>query len=249
MRTRKARLPETDTARVALLPETDQLRLLRQMKGGFAPFSYRPTRTHLPDTAIIRLGSLPMTVEDMEREKLLSLVTKSCGSDVEIAANCEVSGLIYDWVRAGNVEVFSEDFGRLVLASGYSVTFWMNAIFREGDRLMVINPDFRRSTGYSPAGRLFAFSAMHERIRSLGGDYADLDLILMTFPADREGKRHIRLRSAAELELLPYETLVAKTEQTLLLWDQVCEERAAKAQGEAANDPGPLFRDKSASGG
>src|SRR5690554_3071233 len=105
MRTRKARLPETDLARVALLPEAQQLRLLRHMKGGFAPFSYRPTRTHLPDTVNIRLGKLPLTVDDMDKAKLLGLITKSSRSEEEATVNCEVSGLVYDWVRAGGVEV------------------------------------------------------------------------------------------------------------------------------------------------
>lgn len=238
---RKARLPETDLARVALLPEDQQLRLLRNMKRGFSPFSYAPTKAHLHDTANIRVGGLEVMPADMSREQLLRLIARASASDVEASANCEVSGLLYDWVRDGGVNVFSEDFGRLSLAPSYSVCFWMNAIFQYRGRPLAINPDFRRSSGYSPAARRFAFSAMHQRIRMLGGDFADVELAIMRFPGQPKAPRGLKLITAAGVDLLPYDLLAEKTQATLRLWDQVCDERHAEARSAAANDSLPLF--------
>lgn len=236
----KARLPETDLARVALMATNDKWRALRGMRSGWSPISYRPARLHLPDALNIQ-RALPMIVESPSKDALLSAVRKVSGSDDEGDSNAEVVGLLYDFIRENEIVVVEEEFAPLRLAPGYSATYWANAVLRWGDRLLVVNTDFRRSTGYSALGQRFSTSVAHERIRKLGADYAEIELGFIRFPAPKDRPRSIEL-VVPQVELISYEELAAKTEETLSIWDQVCSEKSQTVRDKAANDDmGPLF--------
>ncbi|USQ96515.1 hypothetical protein [Caulobacter sp. RL271] len=235
----KSRLPETDLARIAPLPTEDKWRLLRNMRAGFSPISYRPARRHLADA--LRLQKpLPFDIDSPSAAQLLAAVRADSRSDVEADANIEVIELIMDFRINEKITATAEDFAPLKLAPGYSATYWTNAILRWGDRLLVVNTDFRRGAGYSPLGRRFSISVAHQRIRMMGGDYAELELGLLTFPGRKHQPRSIQL-SVPQVELFSYEELVEMTGETLAIWDQVCEEKAASSRRRAANDDGPLF--------
>lgn len=231
----KNRLPETDMARIAPMSTDQKWTELRRMRGGRSPYSYRPARKHQPDALNIQRG-LPMMVSGPSRETLVANVRRDSTTDVEGDANAEVIGLFYDFIHKNGIEVVEEHFAPLKLAGDYSVSYWLNAILRWDDRLLVINTDFRRSTGYSKLARRFAFSAANERVRKLGADYASIELGLLRFPADKEGVRSVDLVTDTGIAMFSYEELATMTEETLSIWHQVVEERARGARHEAAND-------------
>lgn len=238
----KARLPETDLARIAPLPTEDKWRLIRNMRGGFSPISYRPARRHFLD-ALNMQHSLPMEIDGPSRERLLELVRADSRSEAEADTNAEVVGLAFDFMRQEGITASSEEFAPLKLAPGYSAAYWNNAILRWGERLVVINTDFRRGAGYSPEGRRFAISVAHQRIRMMGADFADIELGILSFPAHKNRPRSVRLW-VPEVELFTFDQLSEMTAETLDIWDAVCTEKAAadRQQAAAANDDGPLFR-------
>ncbi len=206
------------------------------MRGGRSPYSYRPARKHQPDALNIQRG-LPMMVGGPSRDTLVANVRRDSMTEVEADANAEVIGLFYDFIHMNGIEVIEEHFAPLKLAGDYSVSYWLDAILRWGDRLLVINTDFRRqSAGYSKLARRFAFSAANERVRKLGVDYASIDLGLLRFPADKEGVRSVDLVTDTGIEMFSYEELATMTEETLVIWHQVVEERAKSARHGAAND-------------
>lgn len=180
----KARLPETDLARVALMSTDEKWRALRSMRSGWSPISYRPARQHLADALNIQ-RALPMIVASPSKDELLAIVRKASGNVDEADSNAEVVGLLFDFIRSNDIKVTEADFAPLTLAPGYSATYWANAILSWGDRLLVVNTDFRRSTGYSALGRQFAISVANERIRKLGAEYAEIELGLIRFPAPK----------------------------------------------------------------
>lgn len=236
----KNRLPETDMARIAPMSTDQKWVELRRMRGGRSPYSYRPARKHQPDALNIQRG-LPMTVSGPSCEALVANVRRDSTTDVEADANAEVISLFYNFIHKNGIEVVEEHFAPLKLAGDYSVSYWLNAILRWDDRLLVINTDFRRSTGYSKLARRFAFSAANERVRKLGVDYASIELGLLRFPADKEGVRSVDLVTDKGIEMFSYEELATMTEETLSIWHQVVEERARGARREAANDDDTLF--------
>lgn len=237
----KARLPETDLARIAPLPTEEKWKQLRKMRAGFPNISYSPTRKHILDTLNAQ-RTLPMELTDSSRDQVLAAVRKACRPP-EVESNEEVSGLLYDWVREGGYTVMEHDFGRLTLAAGYSVRYWANAILRQGERLLALNTDFRRATaGYSPAGQHFAFSAMAQGIREQGADFSDIHLAMLRFPQPKHGPRSVKLIALSpEAVLFSYDELVSMTEETLTIWELVCAENTAEARRRAANDDLPLF--------
>lgn len=238
----KARLPETDLARIAPLPTEDKWRLLRNMRAGFSPISYRPARRFLPDALNLQ-QSLPIYIASPSAAQLLAAVRDEARSDAEARANVEVIELIMDFRVSENITAIAEEFAPLKLAPGYSASYWTNAILRWEDRLLVINTDFRRGAGYSPLGRRFSISVAHQRIRMMGSDYADLELGLLTFPGRKDQPRSIRL-SVPEVELYSYAELTEMTAETLSIWDAVCQEKAEQTRKRVANDDGPLFEER-----
>lgn len=239
------RLPDTDLARIAPLPTTEKWRQLRAMRAGFPDISYNPSRRHLPATLNAQgKGTLFDHLPDSPRAELIASLRRDCCSADEFASNEEVTGLLYDWIRAGGFSVVQYDFGRLTLAAGHTVCFWTDAILSEGDRLLVLHPDFRRATaGYTARGLRFAFSAMHHHICGRGADFSDIDPAIIRFPQPKNQPRKVRLISMpTDLELFSYDELVAMTEETLSIWQQVCSENLEEARRRAANDDLPLFR-------
>ena len=189
-----------------------------------------------------------MIVAQASKDDLLAAVRKMARSDDEAESCAEVIGLLFDFVADNSIAARAADFAPLTLAAGYSATYWANAVLAWGDRLLVINPDFRRSTGFYGEGLRFAISVAHERIRALGGDFADVELALVRFPTHKDRPRSIEL-TVPKIELFSYDHLVKMTQETLSIWDQVCEERSDVERRKAANDDaGPLFAQLKAKG-
>lgn len=244
---KKPRLPDTDLARIAPLPTVEKWRQLRDMRAGFPEISYNASRRHLPATLNAQgSGTLFDDLPDSPRDELIASLRKDCRSADEFASNEEVTGLLYDWIRAKGFTVLRYDFGRLTLAAGHSVCFWTDAILNDGEQLLVLHPDFRRTTaGYTARGLRFAFSAMHHHICGRGADFADINPAIIRFPQSKNKPRRVRLVGMPlDLELYSYDELVAMTEETLSIWGQVCSENVEEARRRAANDDLPLFRDR-----
>lgn len=221
------------------MPTEEKWRALRNMRKGWSPISYRPARNHMADTLNLQ-RTLPLLVASPSKDQLLASVRGMSKTTDEADANAEVTELLFDFIRGNDILVRAEEFAPLRLAPGYSASYWANAILRWGDRLLVINTDFRRGTGLSALGQRFSTSVAHERIRKLGAEYSEIELGLIRFPTPKNAPRTIDL-SIPEVELFNYEELTSMAVETLNIWDAVCSEKAQAERSEAANDDGPLF--------
>lgn len=189
-----------------------------------------------------------MIVAQAPKADLLASVRKAARTPDEADSNAEVIEILYDFLAENEITARAAEFAPLTLAAGYSATYWANAVLSWGDRLLVINPDFRRSSGFYGDGLRFAISTAHERIRMLGSDYAEIELALLRFPTHKDAPRSIDL-TVPTVELFSYDQLTSMTVETLSIWDQVCEERADLDRRKAANDDaGPLFAGLKAKG-
>ena len=240
MSSTNARLPEPDLARIAAKPEAEQRRYLEGLRGGPPSITYRPARRYLPDALNIQ-AALPMIVEAPSKEVLLKQVRDASRSNDEADSNAEIIELIYDFIRERKITVEAFDFPALKLAGDYGVNFWANAIFRDGDKLFVIIPDFRRSNGFNTAALRFAMSAANERIRKMAAEFAEVEFALLRFPAPKDRPRSIKLEFPAASEFFDYDELRSMTERTVAIWREVCEERLAELRKKAANDDDSLF--------
>ena len=240
MSSTNARLPETDLARIAAKSETDQRRYLKGLKSGPPSITYRPARRFMPDALNIQ-AALPMIVEAPSKEVLLQQVRTVAQNVKESDSNAEIIELTYDFIRERKITVEAYDFAALKLSGQYGVTFWANAIFREGDKLFVIIPDFRRGKGFNASALKFVISAAHERIRKMASEFAEIEFAILSFPAHKNRPRSIKLEFLSVPELFSYEELRVMTEVTLAIWRTVCEERLAEQRKTAANDDDNLF--------
>lgn len=231
----KNRLPETDLARVALFDTDQKLKALRRMRSFRPPITYKPIRKHLADALSVQ-RTLPMLVGGVTREQLIENVDKDSQSVAEADANTEVAGLLYDFIHDNNIQVIEQRFAPLKLSQDYAATYWTDAVLVWGDRVIVINTDFRRSAGYSADAQRFAFSVANERVRKFSSEFADIELGLLNFATNKAGDRTVSLITDARVELLSYETLREVSEDTLRVWRQVIDERARDTRTDAAND-------------
>lgn len=235
-----ARLPEPDLARIAALSEIDQRRYLTGLKSGPPSITYRPAKRFMPDALNIQ-ATLPMIVDAPSKDVLVKQVRAAARGDDEADSNAEVIELTYDFIRNRGIVVEAYDFGGLKLSAQYGVTFWANAIFRDGDKLFAIIPDFRRGKGFNQAALKFVISAANERIRKMAAEFADIEFAILSFPARKNRPRDIKLEIVSVAELFSYEELRAMTEATLSIWRKVCADRLSDQRGTAANDDDNLF--------
>ncbi|MGV3579474.1 hypothetical protein [Brevundimonas sp.] len=77
-----------------------------------------------------------------------------------------------------------------------------------------------------------------------------IDPAIVRFPQPKNQSRRVKLTTMPlDLLLFSYDELVAMTEETLSIWDQVCSENLEAARRKVANDDLPLFRRARTSGG
>ncbi|MBN9319972.1 MAG: hypothetical protein J0I28_09830 [Caulobacterales bacterium] len=222
------------------MAEVDKRRHLRNLRSGPPSITYRPARRAMPDALNIQ-AALPMIVAAPSKEVLLEQVRSASRNSDEADSNAEVIELTYDFVREQSISVEAYEFGALRLSAQYGVTFWANAIFRKGDKLFVIIPDFRRGRGFNQAAVKFIISAAHERISKMAKEFADIEFAVLSFPARKDHPRTIRLEFISQSDLFSYEQLRGMTEEALSIWEEVCDERLAEQRKKAANDDDGLF--------
>ncbi|WP_232831419.1 hypothetical protein [Pseudogemmobacter bohemicus] len=98
----------------------------------------------------------------------------------------------------------------------------------------------RRNRGLNAGGRRFAFSMMHERIRTADEDFAEVRLTIAQFGDPSDDRRAVRLHTDEGLELYSREELEQMVASTYEMWREVLEERERKAR-DRTTGTGPLI--------
>lgn len=235
-------LPDLDLARIALMPTDQKWHELRQMKQGYPPYSYQPTRRSLLEILNVEAGPLGI-VARAPWAQIAEEVAKRCRTDVEKIANLAVADALYSF--ADNHSIFGRRHEFFPLAIGLSgkVSYWVPAVVSVEGRPMIPFIDPRKTKKLTREGRRFAFSVMHERIRVADPDLADAELGIFQFDVHKSDEEIIRtpkLHTASGVELLDFDTIDAMVRETYEIWHAILIEREVDARRKGTGTTGPL---------
>ena len=233
-------LPDTDLARIAPLPDDLKRSSLRQLKGGWSSFSYKPVKALYADIFNIQpalFGAASRTPWVNIRAELL----KRCCTADEFLYNERVARSLFAFSASREILGRQHDFYPLAMGMGKKVTFWLPMVLAVDGAPHALFIDPRRSHGLGAAGRRFAFSMMHERIRNADEDFANVELGILQFgaPNKENGGRRPELHIAATQPLYSLDELELMVASTYRIWQEVLEEREADMRRKAVRG-GPL---------
>ncbi len=219
-------LPDTDLARIAPLSDELKRSALRQMKGGFSTFSYKPVRGCFGDVFNLQVGMLA-PVQPTPWEKIYERLIKACKSGDEITNNLQIAKALHNYATLSNISGRQHEFFPMAMGIGRKVSLWLPMVLAIEERPYAIYIDPRRTKGLTELGRRFTFSMMHERIRAADDDFAHIDLGVIRFFDNDDGSRSVKFYSDEEVELYSLEELEAMVSSTYRIWQEVVEEREA----------------------
>lgn len=231
-------LPEADLARIAVLPYDRQLAALRAFKGGWPPYSYAAFRN-----AILSICNVATPLfgpkERLSWPELALWIESGLKKEDARVANLAVAKALYDFAVEHNISGRVQDFFPMAIGTSSKVKYWSSAVLSVDGEPTIIHADPRKRSSLSPEARRFAMSVMHERIRVLEPDYADVRLAVIQFAVDVQARNAV-LHTDAGLDLFSFDDLDRMVRQTYELWWQVQHEREDEAK-RSTGTWGPLF--------
>lgn len=222
-------LPDTDLARIAPLDEDMKRSQLRQMKGGFSTFSYKHVRGCFNEIFNVEPPMFGPS-EPTPFQKIKDRLSRQCKAGVEFENNKKIAEALHHYATGEGIKGRHHEFFPMSMGVGRKVSFWLPMILAIEERAHVLFIDPRRTKGLTAAGRRFAFSMMHERIRVADPDFADVRLGIVRFTDGDEGDRVVRLYTDEGVDLYPLDELEAMVASTYRMWQEVVEEREAESR-------------------
>ncbi|MFN4283069.1 MAG: type VI toxin-antitoxin system SocB family DNA replication inhibitor toxin [Alphaproteobacteria bacterium] len=232
-------LPETDLARASFLPTDEKRRLLRKVRFGAPPYSYKPSRNRSGDIVNVQ-PEMFGPAEPTSWEKIQELIKRESRSEQEANANLEVAETLYLHVKGQGWRAKRHDFFPLNVA-GVKCEYWLRIVMLMDDRALVPFLDLRRSLNLGPMARRFVFSMMHERIRAADPDLADVSLGIFQFQQVGKIGRVLRIYTDEGIPLYSYDELHTMVADTYKIWREVLEERETEARKRAVGMQGDLI--------
>jgi hypothetical protein len=229
-------------ARIAPMPTDQKWHELRQMKLGYPPYSYQPTRRSLLEILNVEAGPLG-AVARAPWAQIAEEVAKRSRNDAEEIANLAVANALYSFADNHSIIGRRHEFFPLAVGLSGKVSYWVPAVVSVDGRPMIPFIDPRRAKKLTREGRRFAFSVMHERIRVADPDFAEVELGIVQFDAHKTDEGAIRtpkLHAAAGVELLDFDTIDGMVRETYEIWHAVLIEREADARRKGTGTAGPL---------
>lgn len=233
-------LPDIDVARIAPQHDDMKRKSLEQMKGGFSTFSYKPVRACFSDIFNIQPDLEFGAVEPTPWAVIEAELKKRSRPGEEFTYNRRVALGLYDFATSGRVFGRRQEFFPLSMGMGQKITLWLPMILAIDERATALFIDPRRTRGLTAEGRRFAFSMMHERIRAVDEDFADVRLTIVQFGDPSDDRRVVKLHTDEGVELYSREELEQMVASTYEMWREVLEEREREARGRATGT-GPLI--------
>lgn len=220
------RLPELDLARISVLPVSLQYQELWDMTRGFTPDNYNPFRDRELDIFNAQAGPLAL-LPPMPPAQILREIALKCRSKKQRGMNLRVARGACHFVAENHLEGERHEFMPLGLGAAGKVIYWLPMVVVIDGRPTVpfINPRIQASL--DPQSRRFVFSVMKERIRKLGGDYADVRLAILEFEKPIMGVRKVVPYYDDGLDLYSFDDLAKMVKRVYETYGQVIIDRRA----------------------
>lgn len=222
-------LHDTDLARIAPLPRDLKRKALAQIRHGRPPFSYRPLAACYDDIFNVQFAMFG-PVNPTEWSIIDERLKRKCKSEDELKSNRLVARGLHTTACAAGWLGRKEDFYPLAMGGGHKAAYWLPVMLAVNGHGVVPYIDPRRSRGLTHAGRRFAFSMMHERIRVADPDYADVRFAIIQFDDVMDELRKPIIHMDDGVALFSLDELEQMVAETYEIWRDVCEEREAEVR-------------------
>lgn len=233
------RLPETDLARIAVLPSGNQASQLVKFRDSIIPLNYNPLRKAYTGLLNIQGPLLP----DATRPKWSTVrdaVEQNARFPKELETNLSVARGLYKFAEMHDVSGRPETFMKMQLRAGEAVSFLHPAVLSVDGAPVVAFFDPRDSNKLSIKARQLVLSLMHEQLRVPDPDFAQVGLAIIQFGPKREVSDGIFVREPifirdTEIDLLPFEEAEEMVASVYSQW-RVLLRKGSAARRPAAND-------------
>jgi hypothetical protein len=221
-------LPETDLARVALLPDDQKRIVLRGVKSFVPPHSLSPLRKVAAALYAARasLFELPKcTLPDIE-----GAIRRLCGANLHwVDPNLSLAKLLFDYNEQRDIKAVEWEFPIIPVGYGAKIKFWHDFYSIQEGVPVLSFLDPRLTDGLGMLGRTFVFSAMYRNVAV--GDFVGARLEIVRFPLNKyTGKREVELFTFDERDVVEESVLNEAINRTYKVWNEILAERTAAAR-------------------
>lgn len=221
-------LPETDLARVALLPEDQKRIVLRGVRSFVPPHSLSPLRKVAGALYSARTSLLELpkrTWPDID-----GAIRRLCGTNLHwIEPNVSLAKLLFEFNERRGIAAIEWEFPIIPFGYGAKIKFWHDFYSIQNGVPVLSFIDPRLTDGLALFGRTFVFSAMHHNVAI--GDFEGARLEIIRFPYNKEKrKREVEVFTFDERDVVDEAVLNKAIDDTYKIWRQILAERTAEAR-------------------
>ncbi|MDO8875120.1 MAG: hypothetical protein Q8M24_03360 [Pseudolabrys sp.] len=223
-------LPETDLARVALLPDEQKRIVLRGVRSFVPPHSLSPLRKVASALYAARPSLLELpkcTFSEIE-----AAIRRYCGTNLHWAEpNLSLAKLLFDYNEERQIKAVEWEFPIIPVGYGAKIKFWHDFYSIQDDVPVLSFLDPRLTDGLGLFGRTFVFSAMHHNVAI--GDFKGAKLEIVRFPLNKyTGKREVEIFTFDERDVVEESVLNGAIDRTYKIWNEILAERIERARRE-----------------
>jgi hypothetical protein len=234
------RIPETDLARIAVLPESDQRGPLKYLKSFRPPHTLNPFRRAVPDIMSLQYELLGRTSE-ASWEAVKNSICSSNESDDGKEKNLEVAKALFEYSRENEIVSYDKPIARWPVGFENSVEYWQQFYSVWGGRGTFVFFDPRLSNPLTKQAMRFVLSMMHERLRVDDPDFSSLGLAIFKFGQGEGATRTVRIHTDEDFKLFTRDELNEMITTTYRLWAEELSARREEARRATGTDnPNPM---------
>jgi hypothetical protein len=232
-------LPETDLARVALLPDDQKRIVLRGVKSFVPPHSLSPVRQMAKALYGARaplIADRPIAWSDIEQA-----IKRLCRKNPHwLEPNLSIAKTIFHFNQERAFRAIEWEFPSVPIGFGAKIKFWHDLYSIQGEQPVLAFIDPRLSDGLTSLGRLFIFSAMYHTVAI--GDFDGATLEVLRLPQEKfSKKRKVEVFKFDRRDAVDELTLNNAITRTFAIWQEVLLERTEEARRRPAADGGLPF--------
>lgn len=222
-------LPETDLARIALLPDDHKRILLHGVKSFVPPHSFAPVRKTASALFEAR-ASLLLELPARNWEDIEAVILKHCRNNPHwIGPNLDVAKALFAFNQRRGFPAVEWDFPFIPVGFGAKIKFWHDFYSVQDGRPVLAFIDPRLTDGLSGLGRTFMFSAMHHTVAV--GDFENARLEILRFPKNKfTGEREVEVFNFDERDIVDEGVLNEAIDRTYKIWREILAERTSEVR-------------------
>ena len=238
---KKSLLPETDLARVALLPDDLKRIQLFRIKFAKPKFTYGPVRSSVPTIFNARPDLIQLSKETWEG--IQAGIERKCVKSPDSLAPClAIAKPLFEFAERNSFDAYHHDFNPVAIGRGAKIGMWHDFYYVENGKPVICYLDPRRRANglESQAARDFMFSVMHHNLAV--DDFSEAQFRIFRFLVGENDTRVLQSPYSFDpSRLISAEVINKAIDSTYNMWSEILDEREEKARKNPKTGTGGLF--------